>query len=139
MYSLKVRDYMLERAVTLSPDMTVPAAVEKFLHSNQLGGPVVDGAGQVLGWVSEQDCLGALLEEAYHCEQVALVRDVMRREVLSVTPDTSIIEVASMMRGQKPKIYPVLEEGRLVGVINRHMVLRAISRQLQGCFEHHPA
>ncbi len=71
-----------------------------------------------------------MLKEAYHCEQVAQVRDVMRKEVLAVGPDTSILELAEMMMGQKPKIYPVVEEGHLLGVISRHDVMQAIHTQL---------
>jgi predicted transcriptional regulator len=83
-----------------------------------------------MGWVSEQDCIAVMLKEAYHCEQVAQVRDVMRKEVLAVGPDTSILDLAEMMMGQKPKIYPVVEEGRLLGVISRHDVMQAIHAQL---------
>ncbi|KUE79198.1 CBS domain-containing protein [Aeromonas schubertii] len=139
MHSLKVKDYMLVRPVTLSPDTTIPAAVEKFLHSNQMGGPVVDKQGHLLGWISEQDCIATMIKETYHCERVALVGDVMRKEVLSVGPESSVLELASMMTEHKPKMYPVLEDGRLVGVINRHLVLKAINEQLQDCFINHPA
>jgi predicted transcriptional regulator len=91
---------------------------------------VVDSQGHLDGWVSEQDCIAVMLKEAYHCEQVAQVRDVMRKEVLAVGPDTSILDLAEMMMGQKPKIYPVVEEGRLLGVISRHDVMQAIHAQL---------
>lgn len=111
MESLKAKDYMQSRPITFTADMMVQAAVEKFLNSHQLGGPVVDGQGHLIGWISEQDCIAVLLKEAYHCEQVAQVKDVMRKEVLSVGPDTSILSLAEMMMGQKPKIYPVVEEG----------------------------
>jgi CBS domain-containing protein len=60
----------------------------------------------------------------------------MRKEVLAVGPDTSILDLAEMMMGQKPKIYPVVEEGRLLGVINRHNVMQAIHAQLGTCFVH---
>ncbi|MGL4916555.1 MAG: CBS domain-containing protein, partial [Aeromonas allosaccharophila] len=50
--------------------------------------------------------------------------------------DTSILTLAEMMMGQKPKIYPVVEEGRLLGVINRHNVMQAIHAQLTTCFVH---
>ncbi|WP_033136426.1 CBS domain-containing protein, partial [Aeromonas finlandensis] len=99
--------------------------------------PVVDEKGHLIGWISEQDCIAVLLKEAYHCEQVAQVKDVMRKEVLTVGPDTSILTLAEMMMGQKPKIYPVVEEGRLIGVINRHNVMQAIHAQLTTCFVHH--
>ncbi|WP_270830876.1 CBS domain-containing protein [Aeromonas sp. QDB03] len=134
MESLKAKDYMQTRPITFSAEMMVQAAVEKFLNSRQLGGPVVDVRGHLVGWVSEQDCIAVMLKEAYHCEQVAQVRDVMRKEVLAVGPDTSILELAEMMMGQKPKIYPVVEEGHLLGVISRHDVMQAIHAQLGACF-----
>ena len=127
---------MQHRPITFSADMMVQSAVEKFLNSRQLGGPVVDVLGHLIGWVSEQDCIAVMLKEAYHCEQVAQVKNVMRNEVLAVGPDTSILELAEMMMGQKPKIYPVVEEGRLLGVISRHDVMQAIHAQLGTCFVH---
>ena len=136
MESLKARDYMQSRPITFKADMMVQAAVEKFLNSHQPGGPVTDEKGHLIGWISEQDCIAVMLKEAYHCEQVAQVRDVMRKEVLTVGPDTSILTLAEMMMGQKPKIYPVVEEGRLLGVINRHNVMQAIHAQLTTCFVH---
>lgn len=137
MESLKAKDYMQKRPISFGPETMVQAAVEKFLNSNQLGGPVVDDKGHLIGWISEQDCIAVLLKEAYHCEQVAQVKDVMRKEVLTVGPDTSILALAEMMMGQKPKIYPVVEGGRLLGVINRHNVMQAIHAQLTSCFVHH--
>lgn len=136
MESLKAKDYMQTRPITFSADMMVQSAVEKFLNSHQLGGPVVDALGHLIGWVSEQDCISVMLKEAYHCEQVAQVKDVMRKEVLAVGPDTSILELAEMMMGKKPKIYPVVEEGHLLGVISRHDVMLAIQAQLGTCFVH---
>ncbi|MEV3831310.1 CBS domain-containing protein [Aeromonas allosaccharophila] len=136
MESLKAKDYMQSRPITFTADMMVQSAVEKFLNSHQLGGPVVDEQGHLIGWISEQDCIAVMLKEAYHCEQVAQVKDVMRKEVLTVRPDTSILTLAEMMMGQKPKIYPVVEEGCLLGVINRHNVMQAIHAQLTTCFVH---
>ena len=47
-----------------------------------------------------------------------------------------VLDLAEMMMGQKPKIYHVVEEGRLLGVINRHNVMQAIHAQLGTCFVH---
>jgi CBS domain-containing protein len=60
----------------------------------------------------------------------------MYREVLSVAPHTSIIELADMMKVGKPKMYPVIDNGRLVGVITRRDVLRAIGKTIEECFKH---
>lgn len=67
MESLKAKDYMQTKPITFSAEMMVQAAVEKFLNSHQLGGPVVDSQGHLIGWVSEQDCIAVMLKEAYHC------------------------------------------------------------------------
>lgn len=60
----------------------------------------------------------------------------MHKEVLSVAPETSIIELAAMMKVGKPKMYPVVSDGKLVGVITRRDVLRALSKTLTNCFQH---
>ena len=53
MESLKAKDYMQTKPITFSAEMMVQAAVEKFLNSHQLGGPVVDSQGPC---VSKQKC-----------------------------------------------------------------------------------
>lgn len=134
MEHLVVADYMNKRPITFNAGITVPVAVQKFINSNQIGGPVVDPNGHVLGWVSEQDCLRAMIEESYHCEQVAQISDVMRKEVLTLLPDHSIMELAEEMLGNKPKMYPVVDEDVLVGVITRHHVMKAISENIDSYF-----
>ena len=103
MEHLVVADYMNKRPITFNVDATVPVAVQKFINSNQIGGPVVDPNGHVLGWVSEQDCMRAMIEESYHCEQVDKISDVMRKEVLTLLPDHSIMELAEEMPVTNPK------------------------------------
>jgi len=68
MESLKAKDYMQSRPITFTADMMVQAAVEKFLNSHQLGGPVVDGQGHLIGWISEQDCIAVLLNAGQGCD-----------------------------------------------------------------------
>lgn len=75
-----------------------------------------------------------MLKSSYHCDLVAKVKDCMRSEVLSVTPDTSVLQLAEQMLGPKPKVYPVLDNGRVVGTINRTNVLGAINIYMQQCY-----
>ena len=99
--------------------------------AGQLGGPVIDKHHKVVGFLSEQDCLARMLLSSYHDQVSAHVGDVMRSEVLTVKPNTSIIDLAQQMLGAKPKIYPVVDDnGVLVGVISRTDVLRAIDQEL---------
>ncbi|MBY6017046.1 CBS domain-containing protein [Ferrimonas balearica] len=136
MESVKVIDYMERHPVKLTPDTPLSSAVEMLLSKGQAGAPVVDAESHLLGFISEQDCLAKLLESSYHCDLTAKVEDVMRTDVLSTTPDDSVLSLAEMMLGQKPKIYPVVESGRVIGIIDRSRVLQAIGTHLKVCFRH---
>ncbi|TDF41598.1 CBS domain-containing protein [Alteromonadaceae bacterium M269] len=132
MESLKVSDYMNKHPVKFTEEMSVAEAVEKLLDTHQTGGPVVNQSNQLVGFLSEQDCLGQMIESSYYREQVARVKNIMRQDVLSIKPYSSVIELAQMMVKEKPKIYPVVDDdGRLVGSVSRANVLRAIDVQLR--------
>ncbi len=136
MESVKVIDYMERHPVKLTPDTPLSTAVEKLLEKGQLGAPVVDSQNRLLGFISEQDCLAKLLESSYHCDLTAKVEDVMKTDVLTARPEDSVLSLAEMMLGQKPKIYPVVDESRVIGIIDRSRVLKAIGTHLKVCFRH---
>ena len=136
MESIKVIDYMNKRPVTFKTDMTIAEAVERFLHSHQIGGPVIDGHKRVVGFLSEQDCLARMLEATYLGESHYTVNELMHDEPLTTTPDASVLDLAQQMKGHKPKLYPVVDnEGRLLGIISRSDVLKAIDVQLHSMYE----
>ncbi len=136
MESLKVKDYMTLQAVTFTPDMSLSAALEKVMNSNYLGGPVLNEKKEVIGFLSGQDLLEKLIKVSYYCQDTHIVSDCMHPEVLSVTSETSIIDLADMMKVGKPKVYPVIDNGKLVGIITRRDVLRAVAKNIDDCFKH---
>jgi predicted transcriptional regulator len=131
MESLQVKDYMMLHPVVLLPNMTVAEAVEHLLYSKQSGGPVVDEKGKICGFLSEQDCIHKMLELSYYRERVCRIVDIMTTSVLTVNAHTSVVEVASKMLVEKPKMYPVVDDdGNLLGCISRSHVLGALNKQL---------
>ena len=136
MESLKVRDYMKLQAVTFTPEMSLSAALDKVMGSDYLGGPVVNENKEVIGFLSGQDLLDKLIKASYFSQDTHIVSDCMYPNVLTISPEMSIIELAEMMQVGKPKVYPVLENGKLVGIITRKDVLRAIAKNLNECFKH---
>lgn len=126
MSSILVRDYMQSSLQAINVTASVREVVEHLLKWNVTGAPVVNENFVVIGFVSEQDCIKEMLNSAFYAEDSALVTDIMRRDVLSVTPDTSILEIAETMLGHKPKNYPVIDHGKLVGLINRRHILQAL-------------
>ncbi|WP_299794334.1 CBS domain-containing protein [uncultured Shewanella sp.] len=134
MDSIKVNEHMDRQPVLLTPEMSLASAVEALLNEKKQGAPVVDASGQLVGFLSQQDCMSVMLKSSYHCDLVANVNDCMRSDVLWVSPDDSILGLAEQMLGEKPKIYPVVEEGRVIGTINRTNVLTAINNYMQQCY-----
>ncbi|RUO49977.1 CBS domain-containing protein [Pseudidiomarina donghaiensis] len=138
MQSLKVVDYMNRHPVSFKPEMTIEAAVDLLLQTGQRGGPVVDAERKLVGFLSEQDCLAAMLRDTYHNEQGASVADCMYRgEVVTVDAESNITDLAQHMTNNRPKIYPVIDtERQVVGVITRTDVLRAIDAHLGDNYSH---
>ncbi len=136
MESIKVSDYMNKRPVTFKEEMSLAEAVERFLNSHQMGGPVVNTARKVVGFLSEQDCLEKMLKSTYFGESHLKVKDLMHPEPLTVAMDHSVLELAQNMNTNKPKIYPVVDgDGTLVGTIGRSDVLKALDVHLLSMYE----
>ncbi len=124
--ALTVADCMVPARLTITPDTTITHAVEQMLQAKLIGAPVIDKDQQLVGYISEQDCLRFMISDSYFAEERGLVSDVMKNEVLFIEPSMSVFDLAQMMCGAKPKKYPVCQDGKLVGVINRSHVLKAL-------------
>ncbi|XPF94961.1 CBS domain-containing protein [Colwellia sp. RE-S-Sl-9] len=132
MESLQVQHYMNHYPVTFSPDMVVQEASLRFLKTKQIGGPVIDTNNQLVGFLSENDVLSKMLDSIYHNKHFAYVSEMMRKDVLTVKPYDSIIELGQTMLLNKPKVYPVVDDdGNLLGTICRNDVLRAIDKHIR--------
>lgn len=135
METFKVKDFMRKSPCLFKPEQLISVAVDTLMLSEEIGAPVLDGQ-QLVGWISEQDCLKKMIEATYHCELVCLVKDVMRSEVLTVDINDDVLDVAKQMLDVKPKAYPVLDDGELVGIITRRDILKAVNHNFQHkCFQ----
>jgi CBS domain-containing protein len=126
--SVTARDYMATNVVTFTADMDVLEAVEWLLDYQISGAPVIDEQHQLVGMLSEKDCLKTVLSAAYHDDLGATVGELMTAGVETVDADTSIVELAELFLKTNRRRYPVVEEGRLVGQISRRDVLKAFER-----------
>ncbi|WP_299728738.1 CBS domain-containing protein [uncultured Endozoicomonas sp.] len=128
---IQVRDYLLYDPPVIYGHTPLSEATELLCRHHLTGLPVVDEHKKLIGFLSEQDCIQKLLGSSYHCDFDVLASDVMRKEVLTASPSESIITLAESMQNNKPKIYPVVEEGRLIGVNGRTQILTALREQLK--------
>ncbi|MGM0914953.1 MAG: CBS domain-containing protein [Pseudomonadota bacterium] len=123
-----VREIMSRDCYRVTGKTSVSTLAEGLSLHRLPGVPVVDSHDHLIGFISEQDVMGKVLESAYLNDEPPLVSDLMRHEVLSVSPTKSITDLAQEMLGNKPKVYPVVEQNRLVGIVTRRDVLNAILR-----------
>lgn len=136
MESIEVKEYMNHYPVTFTSEMVIEEAALRFLKTKQIGGPVIDGNNQVIGFLSESDVLATMLQSIYHNVHVSDVADLMRKDVLSVKPYDSVIELGQSMLLNKPKVYPVVDDdGVLLGTICRNDVLHAIDKHMRSSFK----
>jgi predicted transcriptional regulator len=132
MESIHVKEYMNTYPVTFTPEMSIAEASCLFLKTKQIGGPVVNENGKLMGFLSESEVLKEMLNSNYSNEFRSRVADIMRTDVLSVKPYDSVIELAQTMLQPKPKVYPVVgDDGKLLGTICRNDVLKAIDQHMQ--------
>jgi len=124
--SKTARDYMATKLMTLTPETDIDQAIRLLLDNRLSGAPVVDGEGKLVGVLSKKDCLKVAFSASYHKDWGGPVSDYMSRDVQTINADRGIVEVAEIFLKGPYRRFPVLENGRLVGQISRHDVLRAL-------------
>ena len=130
--SALVKDYMARTLVTFKPETDVLDAVHVLVKHRIAGAPVVDDEGNLLGMLSEYDCMKVALDAGYHGTWGGPVREFMSDGVETVDADMSIIDLAQVFIRKKFRRFPVMQDTRLVGQISRRDVLRALEHIAKG-------
>ncbi|MBI3466383.1 MAG: CBS domain-containing protein [Planctomycetes bacterium] len=119
----QAKDAMTTDVVTISPDATIEEAMRLLINQRISGAPVVDRNGKLVGIISEYQ----LLEVVYDPELKAQhVSDFMTRNVITVDPEALLASVANMFVLHRIRRLPVVQSGRLIGVIARRDLLQYI-------------
>lgn len=126
--SIKVKDYMAANLITFTPEMDVMVAVNLLVEKRISGAPVLDEHGNLVGILSERDCVRVALETCYHGEQAGVVADYMNSDVHTIDGDMSILELARLFVDKPYRRYPVIDGNRLAGQISIRDVLRALEK-----------
>jgi len=121
-----IRDYMSRNVVKLRPEMEILRAVHELIDMRVSGAPVVDDGDTVVGMLTERDCMKVVLNAAYHQEHGGLVKEFMATDIEVLDPELSIVDAAKNFYEKTYLRYPVVDEGRLIGVISRSDIMRAM-------------
>jgi CBS domain-containing protein len=133
-----VSDVMSAPAVTVTADTTIKAAARLLRDRDVAAAPVVDGAGQLVGIVSEIDLLRGSVtpDPVAHLVPVTpgagapprTVEDVMTRDVQVLQPHSDLYDAARSMRSSGIRSLPVVDGGTVVGVVSRSDLLEVLAR-----------
>jgi len=144
---MKAHDVMTWGTITVEPEATVTRAVRLMLQNKISGLPVVDAKGQLVGMVTEGDFLrrgelgterrrprwlefllgpGRLAAE-YVQSSGQKVSEIMTPEPKTITPETPLDEVVRLMERHRIKRLPVVQDGKLVGIVSRANLLHALA------------
>ena len=144
---LNARQIMTQPAITVRDSDTIQFAIERMLGNGISGLPVISAEGELVGMLTEGDLLrraeigtgkmrphwlefligpGKLADEYTHAHS-QVVGDVMSNRVTHAEPNASLQSLAELMQSKHIKRVPILENERLIGVVGRADLLRAIS------------
>jgi CBS domain-containing protein len=144
---MRAMDVMTSEVVTVDEDAPVQTAAKLMAERGISALPVVDRYNRVIGMVSEGDLMhraetGTERRRAWWLDMAAAtnqlaadyikshggkVKDVMTRDVISVTDTTPVADIAAVLETKRIKRVPVLRDGRLVGIVSRANLVRALA------------
>jgi len=126
-----VREFMDTYVDTLSPETDIMEAVNFLLQKRVTGAPVTNSKGELLGILTERDCLKLFTSgDVDKIARTGKVKDFMTSKVQTIPPDMDIYYAAGLFLNVSFRRMPVVENGRMVGAITRFDILRAVHRSL---------
>jgi CBS domain-containing protein len=146
---MRAIDVMTTDVITVDPDTTIQSLATLLAERGISGAPVVDASGQLVGIVSEGDLLhraeigtarrhrvrrrswwldhyAADAARDYVKDHGRTVNDIMTRDVATVSEDTELADIAALLEAKRIKRVPVVRGGKVIGIISRANIVRAV-------------
>tara|TARA_R110002110_G_scaffold415561_1_gene650775 strand:- start:75678 stop:76100 length:423 start_codon:yes stop_codon:yes gene_type:complete len=123
-----IKDCMRRNPLTILDSASLVKAIEMIVEYKLTGLTVTDEAGDVVGILSELDCIEAVLNAIYNDgdPEHTLVHSAMCKDLNTCKPGDSIVEVAQEMLKTRQRRRPVIEQGKLVGQVSSSNILWAL-------------
>lgn len=131
--SLTVSDYMTTNLITFTPDQPIENVMQSLIKNRISGGPVVNEKNELIGIISEGDCIKQISESRYYNMpmQDQTIGKHMADNVETIDGNMNIFDAAKKFLESKRRRFPIVENGKLVGQISQKDVLKA-AMQMKG-------
>ena len=148
---LKAKDIMTKDVITVKPEATVEELARLLMNNRISGVPVTDDKKRLIGIVTENDLIrqnkrlhiptvirlfdafillgSGRMEEEIKKMAAATVDEICTRKVLSITEETTLDEIATIMAEQHIHLLPVLRENTVVGIVGKADMVRAMTHE----------
>jgi predicted transcriptional regulator len=123
---ITIADYMTKNLMTVKQEADVFVTIKQLLSHQITCVPVLDSLGKLVGMFSEKDSMKVVLDASYNLGMTGKVSDFMNTDIISVEADASIVDLAEQLKDSSVRSFPVFSEDKLVGIISRTDVLRAL-------------
>ncbi len=123
-----VSDYMTKNLITFSKNQSLEEVIETLVKNKISGGPVVNEHDELIGIISEGDCIKHVSESRYYnlpVDKDNTVEKAMAKEVETIDGNMNIFDAANQFLKSKRRRFPILENGKLVGQISQKDILKA--------------
>lgn len=125
--NIRVCDFMSTSLTTFKPQQTIPEVIETLIRNKISGGPVVNDKNELVGIISEGDCIKQLSDSQYYnmpIENIKVV-DCMIKNVETIDGNMTIFDAAKQFLTAKRRRFPIVEDKKLVGLISQKDILKA--------------
>ena len=131
--SLKVSDYMTTNLITFTPDQSIESVMQALIKHRISGGPVVNDKNELIGIISQSDCIKQISESRYYNMpmQDQTIEKRMAKNVDTIDGNMNIFDAANKFLEAERRRFPIVDKGKLVGQISQKDVLKA-AMQLKG-------
>ena len=123
-----VSDFMTKDLITFRADQTIFQAIDILIKHRITGGPVVNENNELIGVLSEGDCLKEVVKGKYDNMPMlsGTVGDHMTKNVSTIPPEMNVFEAAQLFLSKRIRRFPVVKDGKLVGQISQRDVMKAV-------------
>jgi len=124
---IRVKDFMTKDLITFKPNQTVEEVIQALIKYKISGGPVVNDKNELVGIISEGDCLKQISESRYYNMPMEkhTVENRMIKNVDTLDGEMNVFDAANVFLESKHRRFPIIENGKLVGQISQKDILKA--------------